>query len=196
MPSEAEQIMQWLDRLQLPLEYKGEVLANISQKVLLHLLKHGKERLYLIGEQKAELLERYDFACAHCGAKGFLEWDHIEPLKENYGAQNFQPLCTSCHALKTQSEPKALEADILASHFERSVWEAYVLQDRPPALVYKAKKIQNLSGFEIADVIRCRKRALEFNTHEVPIFSPLGAIQECKNTRGIWTLSTSPTEAS
>ena len=73
MPSEAEQIMQWLDRLQLPLEYKGEGLANISQKVLLHLLKHGKERLYLTGEQKAELLEKYDFACAHCGAKAFLE---------------------------------------------------------------------------------------------------------------------------
>ena len=57
VPDNAWEIKQWLDALNLGIEYTGEGLPCVSQKVLLHLIKFGKERLYLTGEQKAALLE-------------------------------------------------------------------------------------------------------------------------------------------
>jgi hypothetical protein len=49
--------------------------------------------------------------------------------------QQFQPLCTPCHELKTNQSGRTLSMDFLASHFEKSVWEAYVTSPRPPPAV-------------------------------------------------------------
>ena len=62
-------------------------------------------------------------------------------------------------------------------HFNPEVYEQYVGSPRPPPLVYKVKEVDDIAGCEIADVRRCRKRALQFNVHDLPIFSPLDDIK-------------------
>ena len=48
-------------------------------------------------------------------------------------------------------------------------------------MVYKLKDCEEIQGCQISDVIRCRKRALEFNAHPIPIFSPLDYIEPITN---------------
>ena len=96
VPEEAPEIQQWVNNLELKgLEYKGEGLPNISQKVLLNLTKHSKEeRVYLTPEEKTRLLDEYDHRCAICRHKcKKFEWDHVERYAESWGEQRFQPLC-------------------------------------------------------------------------------------------------------
>ena len=50
---------------------------------------------------------------------------------------------------------------------------------RPPPLVYRVRALpESLEGFEIADVVRCRKRALELCAHPLPMFCALDQIRE------------------
>ena len=108
IPEEAPEIQQWIEHLELTnLEYKGEGLPNISQKVLLHLTKNNKhERVYLTPEEKYTLLDAYDNRCAICRHKcKKFEWDHIERFAESWGEQNFQPLCPDCHTEKHTLSP-------------------------------------------------------------------------------------------
>ena len=75
-------------------------------------------------------------------------------------------------------EPRDFDSDPLVSHFNSQVWENYVMSERPPPLIHKQKQVgETLDGLYIVDVRRCRKRALEFNVHEVPVFSPLDDVQ-------------------
>ena len=55
-----------------------------------------------------------------------LEWDHIIPLHRSMGEQEFQPLCLPCHKNETTYEAQGFEWDILASSFEKSVYNEYV----------------------------------------------------------------------
>ena len=149
--------------MSIAMPYRGEGLPAISAKVLHHLIRHGKERVWLAGEEKAELLEQYGFLCALCGRKASsFEWDHVERFSESLGDQRFQPLCLECHQTKTETKSRSFECDVLASHFEKGVWEQCVESPRAPPLVWKAKECPDVLGCEIADVRRCRKRALEF----------------------------------
>ena len=68
-PPEFQEIMQWLTELDLGIKYTGQGLPAISAQVLLLLVKHGKTREYLTGEQKAELLDAHGHLCALCGQK-------------------------------------------------------------------------------------------------------------------------------
>ena len=134
-PPEAADIQRWLGNLNLGIEYKGEGLPAISAKVLQRLLR-SRERIYLTGEQKVELFERHDHRCAVCNRQSLaVEWDHVSRFSESFGEQKFQPLCPECHRTKTDLESKSYDTDLLASHFERSVWENYVMSPRPPPLV-------------------------------------------------------------
>jgi hypothetical protein len=163
-----QEIMEWLNALSVTLKYTGSGLSNIAGRVLLLLVKHCRQREYLTGEDKAELLEKYDYSCAACGTKtNDLEWDHIQALQSLApGAkQVFQPLCAACHQLKTSQEPRSMTRDLLASHFEKSVYDRYVMSERPPPMVFKLKECEDINNCQIADVIRCRKRALVMNTH-------------------------------
>ncbi len=179
LPEHWETIAAWVVRLDCGLDYRGEGLPNMALKVLHRLVKRGKEREWLTGEQKAALLEEFDHKCALCGARGLLEFDHIARHSEGYGEQLMQPLCGACHRLKTDGEAKSYDEDHLASHFEKTVWEQYVDSPRPPPLVHRARAVPDtLVGLQIVDVVRCRKRALEFNVHPLPVFSPLDSIVE------------------
>lgn len=54
------------------------------------------------------ILERDNFRCRSCGARGRLECDHIEPVRLRpdlaYDPANLQLLCASCHSTKTRQE--------------------------------------------------------------------------------------------
>ena len=91
----------------------------------------------------------------------------------------FQPLCPQCHKEKTAAESRSLDSEILASSFDPRAWSQYVLSPRPPPLVSRVRALpESLDGFEIADVVRCRKRALELCAHELPMYCVLDQICE------------------
>jgi hypothetical protein len=148
------------------------------------LLKKCRERACLSGEEKHALLEENAYSCALCGQKGRMEWDHTNRFSEGFGPQVMQALCRQCHLAKTAAEPQDLDGDPLVSHFEKSVWDAYVLSPRSPPLVWKVRELDDVVGCRISDVRRCRKRALECNVHRVPVFSPLDGIEETGTTLG------------
>ena len=179
VPERWEEIQAWCDRLSL--EYRGEGLPGTALKALQTLVKRNRERVYLDGEQKAELLEQYGHRCAACGAASSqLEWDHVARVSDSFGTQEFQPLCTAHHKDKTSLESRSLDTDILGSSFELSVWKQYVESPRPPPLVYRIRALPEelKEDFLIADVQRCRKRALELCAHPLPIFCVLDQIVE------------------
>ena len=77
--------------MDIGLVYRGEGLAGACYKALVRLISR-KERVYLTGIEKNQLLEEYGFACAFCGATGALEWDHITALSTSFGKQDMQCL--------------------------------------------------------------------------------------------------------
>ena len=179
-PLEFGPIIEWLKFLPVKLKYTGQGLPNVSAQVMLLLIKYCRTREYLSGERKAALLEEYDFCCANCGTRSDdMEWDHVHALREltQDMDQVFQPLCLACHQMKTANEPRRMSLDFLASHFEKSVYEQYVMSKRPPPIVNKLKECDDIQGCQIADTIRCRRRALEFNSHDIPIFCPMDVIE-------------------
>jgi hypothetical protein len=178
LPEYAQDLDQWLQRLDIGMTYRGEGLPALSLKVLQTLVRRSRERVWLTGEEKAEILEEYGFCCAMCGSRGELEFDHIARLSESYDEQKFQPLCVECHREKTSLEARMYDDDQLASHFELEVWKQYVASERPPPLVAKLKNATKVDEMEIVDVIRCRRSALLHNTHALPVFCPLDDIKE------------------
>ena len=139
------QIKEWLKFLpHIKHKYTGQGLPNISLKVLLLLIKQCRIREYLTGEEKAQLLEKYNWSCAVCGCKNTeLEWDHVEGLEQLTKGmiQRFAPLCTACHAEKTANAPRTLALNYLASHFEKSVYDKYVGSERPPSTCLQAERV-------------------------------------------------------
>ena len=177
LPEKWQEIQEWAERLGF--EYRGEGLPGCALKVLQGLVRRGRERVYLDGQQKADLLEQFDHRCASCGSRSsHFDWDHVARLSESFGAQEFQPLCAQCHREKTTGESRALDASLLTSAFCKETWDKYVLSPRQPPLVYCARELpETLDGFEIADVRRCRKRAFEFSVHSLPLFAPLDDVR-------------------
>ncbi len=174
-PEDAPKIAAWLNALAVGVPYTGQGLATATHQVLLKLLKRSRERVFLEPEQRHELLERYNYTCALCGARGAaLQMDHKIRLTQSFGPQDldgFWPICVPCHTLKTSQEPQSYESDVLASSFNPHVWVTYVESPRPPPLVYHFEDApEDLEGVLIADVIRCRKRSLEMSRHEIPVF--------------------------
>jgi hypothetical protein len=178
MPQHWEETQAWIERLAL--DYRREGLPGSALKALQALIRRSRERVYLDGEQKAELLELHEFRCAICGGPSSeFEWDHVSRHSESFGEPEFQPLCPQCHKDKTAQESRSLDTDILASSFDPRAWAQYVLSPRPPPLVHRIRALpESLTGFEIADVVRCRKRALELSAHPLPMFCALDQIRE------------------
>ena len=201
MPSDWYDMTRWLDKLGCGITYRAESLQSLYYKVLVKLVTQ-KSRRYLKSEEKHILMEEtFGYLCAGCGARGQVEWDHINRLSNSYGEQtldSFQPLCGECHQQKSQGEPILFDTDPLVSHVDRHVWEEYVLSSRTPPLVQKINKLSesdpqpsaavslpkggaggilSLEGCRIADVRRCRFRALLLNSHPIPILSPLDNIE-------------------
>ena len=107
-PSDCQEIIEWLSKLPRQIEYHGERLAAITLRVFLELLK--SERIYLDSSQKEALLIKQDHRCNSCGGifDGDVEWDHTAALRQSLRGQeqNFQAICSSCHAEKTALESR------------------------------------------------------------------------------------------
>ena len=56
------------------------------------LVRAARECVSLSGEEKAQLLEAHGHHCAHCGARGGLQLDHIKRVSDSHLEQKFQPL--------------------------------------------------------------------------------------------------------
>ncbi len=179
LPEYSGQLEVWVKNLDIGLQYRGEGLPALSLKVLQTLVKRTRERVWLTGEEKAAVLEEHNYCCAMCGSGGELEFDHVAWLSESYDEQRFQVLCVECHREKTANEARMYDDDQLASHFELEVWKQYVESPRPPPLVGKLRecKEEDSGQLQIADVIRCRRSALLYNVHPLPVFCPLDDIR-------------------
>ena len=59
---------------------------------------------------------------------------------------------------------------------DEHVWEHYVKSERLPPLIFKNEQCDNPAACMIADVVRCRMRALLLNVHPIPVCSPLDSI--------------------
>ena len=162
MPLDAGAMMEWLRTLGCGLKYRGQGLPSLTYQVVVHLIKQ-KERRYLEGEERYEVMERNGFTCALCGGMGRFEMDHSVRLSQSYGEQTpdkFENLCAECHQMKSTDEPREFDSDPLASHVDRHVWDEYVTSPRPPPLIYKNEQVDRLVSCRIADVVRCRYRPL------------------------------------
>ena len=90
---------------------------------------HPRDVFSLDGQEKAELLEKHDHRCSLCYRKSSaFYWDHIKRCSESLGEWRFQPVCLECDKTKTATESHSFDTDLLASHFERGVWESYESQ--------------------------------------------------------------------
>ena len=65
------------------------------------------ERIYLEAAQDEALLKQQDNRCNICGEifDGDVEYDHVAALRQSLKGQeqNFQAICSSCHAEKRPS---------------------------------------------------------------------------------------------
>ena len=72
----------------------------------------------------------------------------------------------------------------LTSCFNPTTWNAYIIGKRLPILIYKNSYQERSNDNHIVDIIRCRKRVLEFSAHELFIFCILDDIQPCEHVLG------------
>ena len=175
-PEDHEAIIDWLSRLPIDVDYRGERLAAITHKVFLQMLK--PERTWLDSSQKAALVKRQDGRCAICTGifDGDVEYDHISTLKSTIKGveQVFQAICSSCHSTKTQLESKQDAG--LVSYFNRRAFKSYVESPRMPPLVYEVHSSDRSKPYIGLDAVRCRKSALAHSDFDFPVFCPYDSI--------------------
>ena len=177
MPSDAPLYKAWLARLPRKIEYQGERIAGLSQRVFFELLK--PERQMASPEEKHAIVESQQHRCVQCGEEldETCEFDHWPALRQLVAGaeQKFQALCSPCHAEKTRNEPR--QSRTLKSSFSKRTWDNYAMSPRPPPLVWSPHEDHKEADqlMEI-DVRRCRRNALMHCAHGLPIFSALDNI--------------------
>ena len=128
------------------------------------------------------MLELHDYTCALCGMRGdHLQMDHIVRLTQSFCDQSpasYRPACVACHGAKSQNEPQEYDNDPLASAVSGEVLSDYVQSARSPALVYHYEDVLDPEACQIADIIRCRKCALSFSEHDLPVLCIYDDIQK------------------
>ena len=77
----------------LKLDYCGQGLAGGTFEALQCLTKRNNARTSFTGQEKAKVLEAFDYRCAFCGSKSKrLEFDHVVRVSESFGgAPQTQP---------------------------------------------------------------------------------------------------------
>ena len=134
---DADRIQSWLGNLSRPIEWTGERLPSLTQKVFFELLR--AERRTPSSELKLQILTEQDNKCVDCGGifDYDIEWDHIVPLRQTIEGtdQIFQALCASCHMDKIQMEGR--QDRTMVSVFLKPTWDSYIATPRPPPLVWQ-----------------------------------------------------------
>jgi 5-methylcytosine-specific restriction endonuclease McrA len=76
-------------------------------------VRHHRHSAAVLGSPRWPALRlqakrRDGFRCVECGARGRLEVDHVQPVRDApllaFNLNNLQTLCASCHARKTAHE--------------------------------------------------------------------------------------------
>ena len=148
-----------------------------------------------VSEREAILRRQHD-RCAICNGvfDDDVEFDHVAALKTLVGsqAQCFQALCASCHAEKTTLETGASRS--IESRFSPRAWNDYVSSPKPPPLAWEPHtRTDGIDPEETntsicgdyaieLDVIRCRRQALAYSSHEFSVFCALDTIVEHHGT--------------
>ena len=182
-PEHADELMRfvlWANKLfDLGIAWYGQGMASTTWMVFRALLLR-RHRRQLAPEQKALILQEQDGRCAMCGGiceADDREYDHVVPLHASR-RQLFQLLRKGCHEEKSKLEPRC-NKEPLASVFARSVYEAYVESPPLPPLVLDVHATQSAGAPLVElDVRRCRRNALLYCAHPIPLFSPLDSVRE------------------
>jgi 5-methylcytosine-specific restriction endonuclease McrA len=142
LPQDADAIQRWLAALPVQLEYRGEGLPSITERIFNALLK--SERRSPSPSERQRILSEQDNRCYLCGGifdgLNDVEFDHVTPLRQTVRGQRqiFAAACSSCHLEKTQMESR--QDRTLESRFAPHVWQEYVQSPRPPALVFESHR--------------------------------------------------------
>ena len=172
-----ELIKEWLSRLPRKIDWCGEGLPALTQKVLLELLR--AERRNCPAELRRSILEAQGHNCCTCGGAfdDDIEWDHVAPLQQLCQGQQvqWQAICASCHLEKTTQEGR--QDRTIESRFSLPVYRAYVDSPRPPQLAFRPRDWgkQEEEVLEI-DCRRCRRNGLVHASHDFPVFCPLDSV--------------------
>ena len=173
-PEEADEIEQWLEKLGNPVDWMGERLPAITNRVFLALL--AAERRSPTAAEKEEILSRQHNRCALCSGvfDDDVEFDHVAGVKTLVKGQKqtYQALCCSCHAEKTQLERGARSIE---SRFSKQAWEDFVRSPKPPPLTWQPHPAVDMASIEL-DVRRCRRNALMYSAHDFSVFCALDSI--------------------
>lgn len=174
LPPERQAIEEFIARLPISIEWCGEGIPGLTQKVLMALLK--ADRQHPSAQAKAKILAEQKNACNICGEGGELEWDHIVPLHSTCAGneQVFQALCRTCHSEKTLAQGR--QNRTLVSRVSKHVYREYIESARPPPLVWSTHSHQEKEALCELDVRRCRKNALQHCAYAIPILSPFDNI--------------------
>ena len=172
-----DRILEWLERLPKKVEWCGEKLPALTQKVLFELLR--AERRNCPVHLRKEILKTQGGNCNICGwalESDDIEWDHLAPLQQMcQGMQpRFQAICNGCHEQKTSEEGRQDRS--LESRFSLPVWNDYAMAPRPPPLVFKAHEWGEEGECLEVDVRRCRRNAIMYSAHPFSVFCPLDSI--------------------
>jgi len=119
LPPEKNEIEEWLGNLPRAIEWRGEGIPALSQKVLLELMK--AERRTPSKQEQQSILEEQKGRCNLCGGvfDNDLEWDHVARLQQTVKGkpQVFQAICASCHLDKSTQEWS--QTKLLESRFSK-----------------------------------------------------------------------------
>ena len=173
----------WAKKLGVP--YAGQSLGVFASTVLEVLLSR-RNRRYLVDAEKEALLVKQGRKCALCGDDlERPEFDHTIALCKGgtNSPDNFQALCTACHAEKSKSERNRTTLGYLESRFNKDVYDKYVLSPSPPCMVYQNPGAKEYACRDVpvkdhlaVDVIGSRRMAL-YHATSLPVFTPLDDIR-------------------
>ena len=123
LPSEKIDIEEWLGNLPRVIEWRGEGIPALTQKVLLQLIK--ADRRTPSKQEQQKILKEQDGRCNLCGGifDNDLEWDHVARLQQTVKGkpQVFQAICASCHLDKSTQEGS--QTKLIESRFSKRAWD-------------------------------------------------------------------------
>ena len=174
LPADHQELREYVERLSertgLKLEYRNEGLPSLTLRLLKQLLK--EKRKYLAPAQKKALFDEQKGLCKECSSPlERYEADHVIPLSQSF-EQTYQLICSDCHRSKTHSE--STHTDMLASTFNRDVYQQYVLSPHPKPYVFEAH--EPIDNGLLLDIRKSRRECLRECPFEIPVFSILDEI--------------------
>lgn len=188
---------QFLRESHYNVEYHGEGMPSFIDACVDSILI--KDRRYLTREQERECRAAHDGACARCGSRERLQYDHVVPLSQGGTNElsNFQMLCRECHVLKTQGE-RAPRPHLLQSQFGLATLDLFLSTPKPKqqsgswwSETLEAHGLPQPSDdqqYPCIDVVGCRRNALlqrpprrhlgRQEPRHLPTFAPCDALED------------------